>query len=418
MIRTITIALALLSVSTTASAQYFEDPYLYYSVGGGKATTRSHLSPDIRFNFTAPGSGFACGNFNPRLDVQSMLGGIGNSIADLGSLQNIVTGALPGQILCRAQPSLCQLLQHYSVRAEDSWRFSVDACELMQQSASTGSNTAQDWLALRRAQEWQRQQASGADAATAHREVSEQNDPCVTWVEGVEAGCPGKPPVKPVRDTVRAGWCAANSERADCTSGSQATELNAVWNSPSAAAAYTADIVGDSEITSGGTPGSHTASGLQPKIEEEKRNVLQTLHTVLASGRYPTIAESQQLSSPSVSVNHHLINALREVDEHGLYAERLAEEIALARVIDKALLARRLLLTGSSEPNIQAAGPANEAVTDAVKRLEDEIDRSLFDFQTRRALVTSTSIELLNAHQRIRYPTSIPGAAGLAVPPR
>ena len=104
---------------------------------------------------------------------------------------------------------------------------------------------------------------------------------------------------------------------------------------------------------------------------------------MLATRDYPTREQQEILSSPAAGVNTHLINALREVDENGIYATRVAEEIALARVIDKALLARRLLLTGQSEPYIQSAEPGSETIDKAVSRLEEEIDRVFFEFRTR-----------------------------------
>ena len=153
------------AASASAHAQYYADPYLYYSVGGGRATTPTIIDPSVRFGFRASSSGFSCGNFDPRLDIRSMLGGVGNSMADLGSLQSSLTGALPGQILCRAQPSLCQLMQHYTVRAEDQWRFSIDACELLQQTSAGGPNSNSDWQALGKAQTWERLAQTGASDA-------------------------------------------------------------------------------------------------------------------------------------------------------------------------------------------------------------------------------------------------------------
>ena len=98
------------AASASAHAQYYADPHLYYTVGGGRATTPPIIDPSMRYRFRAPASGFACSIFDPKLDIRSMLGGIGNSMADLGSLKSSLTGALPGQVLCRAQPSLCQLI--------------------------------------------------------------------------------------------------------------------------------------------------------------------------------------------------------------------------------------------------------------------------------------------------------------------
>ena len=169
-----------------ASGQYIEDPYLYYSVGGGRAISPPATQSRIRFGSNVGISGFSCGNFDPKLDVSSMLGGIGNTLADLKSIPTAITSALPGQILCRAQPSLCNLMQHYSVRAEDAWRFSVDACENI-----LSESTDQPWIKFAKAQEWERQASAGTDATTAHRRVSETEDPCITWVNGELAGCPG-----------------------------------------------------------------------------------------------------------------------------------------------------------------------------------------------------------------------------------
>ena len=85
-----------------ASGQYIEDPYLYYSVGGGRAISPPASQSRIQFGSNVGISGFSCGNFDPKIDVSSMLGGIGNSLVDLKSIPTAITSALPGQILCRA----------------------------------------------------------------------------------------------------------------------------------------------------------------------------------------------------------------------------------------------------------------------------------------------------------------------------
>ena len=391
-------------VAHPASGQYIEDPYLYYSVGGGRAISPPATESRIQFGSNVGISGFSCGNFDPKLDVSSMLGGIGNTLADLKSIPSAITSALPGQILCRAQPSLCNLMQHYSVRAEDAWRFSVDACENI-----LSESTDQPWIKFAKAQEWERQASAGTDATTAHRRVSETEDPCITWVNGELAGCPGHPALRPVMDSTRAGWCATNGQPPDCrNAGGSNTRASQTWSTPDAAAEWVADVVGDVIVTNSGSQASasHASSGLQPKISDEAKTILETLNSVLATREYPTRDQQEILSSPAAGVNTHLINALREVDENGIYAVRVAEEIALARVIDKALLARRLLLTGQSEPYIQSAEPGSETIDKAVSRLEEEIDRVVFEFRTRRAIVSGTSVELLNAYARKRVPAS------------
>ena len=400
----ILIASAALNVAVNAQ-DYFDDPYLYYRVGGARSVAQPATTQPIQFSSNSALSGFSCGSFNPLQDIRSMLGGIGDSLVDLQSLPTQMLSAMPGQILCRAQPSLCQLTQHYSVRAEDAWRFSVGSCE---DALATGGLANSEWMKYGQAQEWQRQAAAGATADEAYRAVSQTEDPCVTWVEGKRAGCPGNPAIRPVRDTVTAGWCVVNDQPADCSSGGADTYATKNWETPQDAASFAADIVGDIEINDGGTPRTHTPLGLQAMVEAETEKVTEVLLVVVANPGYGTAQTTEQLASPAVQVSTELINALRQVDENSIYAHRIAEEIALARVLDKALLARRLLIKGLMEPNIQASDTAKIAVAEAIERLDAEIDRLIFEFQTRRAIVADTSVELLQAAARARSPSTQP----------
>ena len=97
------------------------------------------------------------------------------------------------------------------------------------------------------------------------------------------------------------------------------------------------------------------------RLKKKRRKCSRPCKRYWHRGISRTVRQAEKLQAPSVSVNFQLILALREVDHHGVYAERLAEEIALARVVERALQARRLLLTGATEPNIQNSGPANES---------------------------------------------------------
>ena len=386
---------------------YHDDPYLYYRVGGGRAIAEPATTNRIQFGSSSGLSGFSCGNFNPLQDIESMLGGlggVGNSLPHLQSLPTGMLSNLPGQLLCRAQPSLCQLTQHYSVRAEDTWRFAINSCEDAQSAGGLADN---EWLKYGQAQEWQRQAAAGADAAEARRAVANEDDPCVTWVEGQRAGCPGRPAIRPVRDTVTAGWCVVNEQPADCSGGS-GTYAAEVWETPQEASEFAADIVGDEEIADGGTPSTHTPTGLQAMVEIETEIVTEALIEVVQNTGYGTAETKKKLESPSVQVNTELINALRNLEGSSIYTHRIAEEIALARVLDKALLVRRLMIKGLSEPNINRAGPATDAVNEALARLEAEIDRLVFEFRTRRAIVANTSLELLQAYARARTPSAQP----------
>ena len=89
-----------------ASGQYIEDPYLYYSVGGGRAISPPASQSRIQFGSNVGISGFSCGNFDPKIDVSSMLGGIGNSLVDLKSIPTCdhISAARPDTVPRTAEP--------------------------------------------------------------------------------------------------------------------------------------------------------------------------------------------------------------------------------------------------------------------------------------------------------------------------
>ncbi len=414
-------AALLLAHPTSASAQYVESEELYYRIGGAIPVSAPVTMEPVNF---AGGrfDGFSCGAFNPKLDVSSMLRRLTGtstgfaSLADLGSIPTGITSALPGNILCRAQPVLCQLTQHYSVRSEDAWRHSVNACDLI-----FGSQPSTAWQRHAKSEEWQRQFRRGASATQAHRQVEETDDPCITWVGGQLAGCPGKPPLRPVRDTVSAGWCVVNGQPVECTSTSRSTRASETWKTPEEAADWVADVVGDVGIQSSGTPPTTTAIGLQPKIEEEKNRILETLQEIYGTAPRFAITQHQQdvMFHPAGNIQPNVVRALYDFDGGGigLYADRVATEAATARVIDQALLAHRLLLTGQSEPNIATTDPAKDEIKTSIDRLEKEIDRLAWEFQIRRAIVADTSLELMRAHRIMQSPSTM-STTGTSVPVR
>ncbi|MBR8657885.1 integrating conjugative element protein, partial [Achromobacter sp. Marseille-Q0513] len=68
--------------------------------------------------------------------------------------------------------------------------------------------------------------------------------------------------------------------------------------------------------------------------------------------------------------------------DQDLLARRLASEVALASVLEKALLLQRTLLTGKKEPNVAA----NELAVAAVNQESDTLDREVRHLQTELGL--------------------------------
>ena len=94
-----------------------------------------------------------------------------------------------------------------------------------------------------------------------------------------------------------------------------------------------------------------------------------------------------------------MIEGCDEPDQH-LLSQRLASEVALASVLEKALLLQRTLLTGKKEPNVAA----NELAVEAVNHESDTLDREIRNLKTelelRRELANNSPMAIIQRHAR------------------
>ena len=81
--------------------------------------------------------------------------------------------------------------------------------------------------------------------------------------------------------------------------------------------------------------------------------------------------------------------------EQELIIGRLVSEISTARTVEKALYARRLLLSGRQVPEVYATEVARAHADTALAELDKEIESLLFETRVRREVVSETVTVLL-----------------------
>lgn len=91
---------------------------------------------------------------------------------------------------------------------------------------------------------------------------------------------------------------------------------------------------------SGGTPGAQAGIGLHPLIDEEKVKILPLLADLVNGSQKPGF-NLAKASGVSMQLTRGVVEALRDDPDVAVLTERLAGELALARVTEQALLARR-----------------------------------------------------------------------------
>ena len=105
-----------------------------------------------------------------------------------------------------------------------------------------------------------------------------------------------------------------------------------------------------------------------------------------------------QPAAPRCPLHARVIEALRDEPDQDLLARRLASEVALSSVLEKALLLQRTLLTGKKEPNVAANQLAVEAVNHESDTLDQEIRNLKTELELRRELANNSPMAIIQRH--------------------
>lgn len=401
-----------------------EDSMFYYQIGGGEPIT---VAPNPAV-LTAPlslalsgGLNYSCGKFDPTLGLANAL----NPSRLANAAQTLVTqalsaaaAALPLYILKRANPDAYDLFQNVMLDIKSVLGLATKSCEQMEAQLRAGKNPYDDWVTLAVGDSWKRKMGTGGfgssstDVAAAEKDVNDEDGKLgIDWVNGAAAGGVGQPPIRPVADTAQAGYnLTLNRSVATisaATGAAAATPLAQIWNSPAQARAWLIKVVGDIETTTytGGPRTSIPGQGLSPEMEATTATVRTDLVNLISGATAPTLVNLEPISAPGMAITRQVIEAVRALSpsDRGIAAARLAGEIAMAKTMEKALLARRMLLTGRLEPNIAKVETAQQAIARAITELDRAIEDLLFETRVRQEIVSGTVREVLhydNARKR------------------
>lgn len=405
------IALAVfLSPSSYAAQAPTEDGLWYYEIGGAEPVSVP-ANPAV-VSTTLGGSaqlglGYSCGKFDPVAAVTNTLNDIGSGV---DNMMNAMTAAatsaiasLPALILQRANPGLYDLFQNALIKAEETMQLATKSCEQMEAEIAQGKNPYADLITLSKGNDWKVQMGIGGnDAVTAKDTVESSNgDNGVPWIGG-QAGGTGQPVLEFTGDIVEAGY-NINMNRAvtDTTPvpAASATRLSEIWSSPAEARDWTVDVVGENIVTTCDTcrKDSIPGTGLLPKLYQESATVTTEIQNLVSGATPLTLANLDQITAPGVAITRQVIEAIREMpaSEQSLIMGRLVSEISTARTVEKALYARRLLLSGRQVPEVYATEVAREHADNSIAELDKEIENLLFETRVRKEVVSDTVATLL-----------------------
>ena len=381
-----------------------------YSIGGGSAVSMSNAA-GMRSIGVGVGwnSNLICGDMSISTTIRNQLNGLTNGFQNIMSsvIQSATSAvaSLPALIIQRADPGLYNLLTNGVLQARLDYDRSKLTCRAMAEKMADmaggqmGWNQIADGMALRQA-------VASTDAVSAieQAEARRGNDG-VPWVGGNNAGGAGQPAVKVVGDVTRAGYNLVNGRGVTDTSAISAASCNSLacqtWPSPQAAVEWATRVLGEREqrtCESCTKTATVPGVGLTPLIQEEYETKLQALQELIDGSRNTTIENLRTAGSTSLPITRGVIEALRDEPDQDILARRLASEVALSSVLEKALLLQRTLLTGKKEPNVAA----NQLAVDAVNHESDTLDREIINLKTelelRRKLANNSPMAIIQRH--------------------
>ena len=387
-----------------------EDSLWYYEIGGAEPVSVP-ANPSV-VSVTLGGSaqlglGYSCGKFDPVAAVTNTLNDIG---AGVDNMMNAMTAAatsaiaaLPALILQRANPGLYDLFQNALLKAEETMQLATKSCEQMEAEIAQGKNPDADLITLSKGNDWKVQMGVGGnDAVTAKTTVESSNgNNGVPWIGG-QAGGSGQPVLEFTGDIVEAGYNINMNRPVTDPSPvpvASSTRLSEVWPSPADARDWTVEVVGENIVTTCDTcrKDSIPGTGLLPKLYQESAAVTIDIQNLVSGATPLTLTNLDKITAPGVAITRQVIEAIREMpaSEQSLIMGRLVSEISTARTVEKALFARRLLLSGRQVPEVYATEVAREHADNSIVELDKEIENLLFETRVRKEVVSDTVFTLL-----------------------
>jgi integrating conjugative element protein (TIGR03755 family) len=433
-----TISTAVLTFSISAHADLIPtgSNSLYYRLGGGQGIALPAYNGAASVPLSVDGDvglGYNCGVFNPQLSITNSLNAIASSFQNIE--QSVVANAtaaiaeFPMYVLSRADPDLYNQLNNGLLGARKDLELSTKSCQVMQSQIAQGKDPYADWMSMSMGNDWKyhmslasssslhagANDSNSSDINLVKKQVEQDNgDTGIPWVHGANIGRNGayaggryQPAIFVIHDTSVAGYnvILQAGRNYDDESAPAKTDADAhlvdTWSNPKLAADWITNVLGDEKITTfaGGDKQSTPGVGLLPDDQQLTTQMTQQLQS-LVSGQTPiTIQNLQAVSAPGVMINTAVIHAIQQKEgvTQAILINKIGQEIATAKLIDKGLLARQILLEGSQVPAIYGNKAAQESNQKALARLDQAINNLLFNVKVRKEFVSDTVSQLLDS---------------------
>lgn len=398
---------------------------LFYTLGGGSVISQPATRNNMKKLGISAGwsSDLMCGNFDLKTTVANQLNGVTDGFKNLmGDVIQGATGAvasLPAMVIQRANPGLYDALTNGVLQANVAFDKAQLNCQNMAKRMMNFSD-ANKWTQAAMLDEYKSiVNTGGADAVKSDdlgRKVTGRAGRY--WIGGQSRGGEGQSAIHPTHDLSAAGFNMMNSLPVTSTQPVSSSKCNGAvcskFGSAEEAAQAVVKVLGDrtirtctnaTECSSGGVDnqsGSVAGTGFAPMLEEATKTNTELLVKLVNGTLSPTADNLEQLKTGGLPVSAGVIKALRRDPDNAALTARLAGELAMSDTVETALLMRRMLVTGMSEPYAASQPEAMKEGDTRIEALDREINALKNEMELKQSLARNSVLTIIEReNQRV-----------------
>ncbi|EIF42867.1 hypothetical protein DOK_11821 [gamma proteobacterium BDW918] len=331
-----------------------------------------------------------CGKFDPQVTISNQLNGITEGFNNM--MDNIISAAsgavasLPALAIQRAYPGLYDLLMQGILQGKIDFEYAKLSCEdmanvMMGNQAFPFENYK---LAIKTTHWSDEIAASDGDAVRAKKEMDDRDhgDEGMPWACGQQRGGAGQEPIYALSDVVRIGWNVLHDMGDNCADtpvADDASQIAKYWTGPTAAVEWIKNVAGETEIRTcdGCTKQrSQPGKGLAYLFSDETEWLQAQIGKLVDGTDALSWQNLNRVSAPpSVELDQAVIKMIRKrpPEMQVKLVQKLASEIAQAKMYEQTRYMIQILRTGVKEPNISGDEETRKVVRNTVSDLQSDL---------------------------------------------
>lgn len=407
----------------------------YYELGG---TSNLFIPPVNKDQTLSIGAdidgrfGFSCSGFNPAVSITNTFQDLKKSALNIpGGVIDNLKGSVAGFPLYKLQqsmPALYNVIQNTASFAQNEFTLRVKDCQEVKLALEQNQSPIEGMLSVSDSQGWleaaTRAKKENVDVTETAKSITQKRDDYgLPWIGHEKGNAGGKfqRPIKVINDVVIAGYNILLERKPLDSLDKPSTNIPMTqsWPTPTDAANWAIKVLGDIQVSTSENKQNHDARagiGLSSLLQSCanantcSQNIAKALWN-LVNGTWTLTEENlRKVSASNLLITDEVIITIQHLprEEQMLTVSKLAEEIAVQNMLDKALMMRRILQAGLQVQEVQNLKPAMNMTLFALKKLDDDIHSLSFENDVRKKMMTETLGTVMDIRHQAQS-QSIPG---------